>query len=162
MEKVGLTVGNLPARRGDRPRTHPVTPHEQLDQNAPREMQEALYERMRNLPGVVEGRSNVSLPTSRALHLDLRAGSGPWTAFMVGREFAHLHGYHDGSMHLALPPELRDEAIEKGWGELHPVAGKYGVPDTAVMTYGPRDEEELEIAWGFVEASYDYARGAWE
>ena len=113
MEKVGLTVGNLPARRGDRPRTHPVTPHEQLDQISPGEMRDALYERMRNLPGVVEGRRNVSLPTSKALRLDPHAGNVPYEAFMVGREFVHLHGYHDGSMHLALPPELRDEATER-------------------------------------------------
>jgi hypothetical protein len=33
---------------------------------------------------------------------------------MIGREFAHIHPVPDGSLHAALPPEVAEEAVEKG------------------------------------------------
>lgn len=159
MSSAHVTSEKLPVRAGKKPRTPSTSPHHQMDQNAPPAMQEALYARMRTLAGVVEGPSNVSVPGTRAFHLDPREGGGPREAFMVGREFAHLHPPYDGSLHLALPHGLLEEVMEKGWGTPHPVAGKFGVPDTATMVYGPRDEEELEVVWGLVRASHEYARG---
>lgn len=38
---IGLAAG-LPVRRGTRPHTGPVVPHEQLDQNGPPEVGEEL------------------------------------------------------------------------------------------------------------------------
>jgi hypothetical protein len=37
-------------------------------------------------------------------------------AFLIGREFAHVHPRYDGSMHMMLPPEAVDEVLAKGWG----------------------------------------------
>jgi hypothetical protein len=36
---------------------------------------------------------------------------------------------------------------------------KWGVPTTVAMVYGPRDEQELEIVWRIVQASYEFACG---
>ena len=157
MESTSRETGGLPVRSGPPPSTTPTNPHQQLDQNAPAELQEKLYERTRTLPGVVEGPSGISVPGARAFLLE-EAG-GPPEAFLIGKEFAHLHPRYDGSLHLTLPPDLAAEALEKGWGKPHPLAGKYGVPSTVVMIYGPRNEEELEVVWGIVRASYDFARG---
>ena len=149
----------LRRRRGPRPRTTPTNPHVQLEQNAPAEMQEALFERARALPGVRTSRSGISLPDARAFVMGAASAGGPREAFMIGREFAHLHGPEDGSLHMTLPRKLAEEAIEKGWAERHQVAGQYGLPPDTVMVYGPRDEGELEVVLRLVEASHAFARG---
>ena len=66
-------------------------PYQQLSQNAPPELQGALFARAAALPGVVVGPSNVSVPGARAFHLDEAHAGGAPGAYMVGREFAHLH-----------------------------------------------------------------------
>jgi hypothetical protein len=134
-------------------------PHQQLDQIAPPRLQEELWSRMQGLEGVRAGRSGVSLPESRALHLQPSLAAGPPEAFLVGTEFAHLHGATDGSLHLALPEAAAAQAIEKGWAEPHPLASQGVLPTNLVMVYGPRDEAELETVWQLVLASYEFARG---
>ncbi len=134
-------------------------PHQQLDQNAPAELQEELFERCRALPGVVVGRSHVSVPGARAFHLDPDLAGGSPDAFMRGTEFAHLHPAYDGSLHLALPEDLARAVIGAGWGEHHPLVEQGVMPATQLMVYGPRDREELEVVWGIVEQSYAFARG---
>lgn len=135
-------------------------PHQQLDQTAPVSLQEELWRRMTALVGVRAGSSGVSLPQTRALHLDTHLAQGPSDAFMVGTEFAHLHGEQDSSLHLMLPPQAAAEAIDKGWAEPHPLALRGIAPQTLVMIYGPRDEGELETIWRLIEASYGFARGS--
>jgi hypothetical protein len=105
----------LPPRSGERPRTNPTNPHQQVDQTAPAEIQEELWRRMASLEGVSAGRSGVSLPESRAVHLDPGLARGPREAYLVGTEFAHLHGAADGSLHVTLPTAVAAEAIDSGW-----------------------------------------------
>lgn len=135
-------------------------PHQQLDQTAPASLQEALWRRMTNLDGVRAGSSGVSLPQTRALHLDPQVAHGPSDAYMVGTEFAHLHGEGDGSLHLMLPQQTAALAIARGWAEPHPLALRGIAPQTLVMVYGPRNDSELETIWRLIEASYEFARGA--
>lgn len=149
----------LPTRAGEPPRTGPEIPHEQLDQTAPVELQQELWRRMSALEGVRTGRSGVSVPQTRALHLDPALALGPPEAFLVGEEFAHLHGPADGSLHAALPSDIAAQAIESGWAELHPFARRGMLPATTIMIYGPRDDAELETVWAFVEISHAFARG---
>jgi hypothetical protein len=149
---------DLPQRAGPPPRTGPVA-HGQLDQNGPVRVQEALWERMRRLDGVRTGHSGISAPESRALHLEQTPPRGPHEAFIIGSEFAHLHGPHDGSLHVTLPEGLAEVAINCGWAELHPVARAGARPPTLVMLYSPRDAEELETVWRLVRASFAFARG---
>jgi hypothetical protein len=138
-----------------------MVPHEQLDQNGPPKLGEELWSRMAALEGVSAGRSAISAPTSRAVHLDPDLAVGPPEAYIVGTEFAHLHGAHDGSLHATLPREAAGVAIDRGWGELHPVARTGGRAPTLMMLYSPRDQTELEEIWKLVEISYRFARGAW-
>ena len=148
----------LPARPGPAPQTsrprpgEPPTPHAQLSQNAPPALQEALLERARALPDVTVGASRVSVPGARAFHLAEAAARGPAEAFQAGREFAHLHPAHDGSLHLTLPRALYRDILDKGWGEPHPISG-------TMLLCGPRDEQELEVVWGILLASYRFAVG---
>lgn len=154
-EDTAMTAPDLPTRRGPRPRTtaptreHPF-PHQQLDQRAPEHLQEELFQRTSRLPGVRVGRSLVSLPESRAFHLAADAAGGPREAFQRRTEFAHIHTDNDGSLHLTLPPALYAEVLATGWGEPHPVSG-------TMMLFGPRDPDELEVAWRILQASWRWA-----
>jgi hypothetical protein len=109
---------------------------------------------------VEERPSAISVPGARALWLADPAAGGPADAFLVGREFAHLHPSPDLSLHMMLPPPLAEEAIAAGWAEVHPVARLGLIPGNAVMVYAPRDDGELEVAERLVRASHEYAGGA--
>jgi Family of unknown function (DUF5519) len=145
-------------RAGPRPSTTPTNPHTQLTQNAPEDLQECVFALASSLPGVEVGPSAVSVPGARAFHLPGSAQAAR-EAFMVGREFAHLHPPSDGSLHMALPPEEVDRVVENGWAERHPLAGSYGLPENIVMVYGPRDEDELAVVEDLVRASHSLATG---
>ncbi len=73
--------------------------------------------------------------------------------------FAHLHPAHDGSMHLVLPADLAADVSAKGWGRPHMWAGTRLSPGF-MMVFGPRDEAELAVVRGIVEASPAHASGA--
>lgn len=151
-----------PPRQGDRPRTQNAMPHQQLDQLAPLDLQEQLFERAAGLPGVRTGPSNVSVPGARAFHLEPAMARGEPAAFMRGTEFAHLHPAYDGSLHLALPVETATAVIEGGWGEHHPLVAAGVMPPTQLMVYGPRDADELEVVWQILQESYAFASGSRE
>ena len=152
---------SLPVRVGDRPHTTPTNPHTQLDQQ-PIDLGwiEELARRVFALPGVVEEPSRISVPGARALVLAADEAIGPPEAFLIGREFAHLHPAPDHSLHAMLPTETVTEAVGAGWAEPHPVALRGLIPATAVMLYAPREEAELEVIEGLVRASHAFARAA--
>ena len=131
----------------------------QLDQQ-PTDLRwvEELAERVFALPGVVEQPSGISVPGARALVLADGEPAGPPEAFLIGREFAHLHPAPDHSLHAMLPLETAREAIDAGWAEPHPAALAGRIPQTAVMLYAPRDDEELEVIATLVRASHAFAR----
>jgi hypothetical protein len=149
----------LPRRAGPRPRTTSSNPHTQLDQQPiDVALVHELARRLFALPGVLEQPSGISVPGARALTLAGDEPTGPPEAFMVGREFAHLHPAPDHSLHAMLPLELADEAIDLGWAEIHPVARRGLIPPNAVMLYAPRDEDELAVVQDLVRASHAFAR----
>jgi Luciferase len=155
-----MNGNDLPKRSGPRPRTTPTNPHTQLEQNPERQVVEELARRVFALPGVEERPSAISVPGARALWLREGVQAGPQEAFMIGREFAHIHPMPDGSLHAALPPGVAREAVRKGWAEQHPVARMGLIPPNVVMIYAPRDEEEVGVVAGLVEEAYRYAGGA--
>lgn len=150
----------LPQRAGSRPRTTPTNPHTQLDQQpADPRIADELAERVFALPGVMEEPSGISVPGARALVLAPGEPAGPREAFLIGREFAHLHPAPDHSAHAMLPLEVAREAVDAGWAEPHPVARMGLIPETAVMLYAPRDDEELAVIESLIGASRRFAGG---
>jgi Family of unknown function (DUF5519) len=151
----------LPRRRGDKPTTTPTNPHMQLDQQ-PEDawVRKELARRVFALADVEEQASGISVPGARALCLPRAAKVGPSEAFMIDREFAHLHPHPDMSLHLTLPEYDVDHAIDRGWAEMHPVARAGMIPPTAVMVFAPRDADELEVVYTIVGASHAFARPA--
>ena len=149
----------MDVRQGPRPTTQRHLPHSQLDQQpADPSIREELARRCFSLPGVVERPTGISVPGARALVLEVPAG--PEAAFMVGGEFAHLHPAPDLSLHVTLPTDVAEDAIEAGWAEWHPLVDAGELPRTVVLLYAPRDEAELDAVWQLVEASHRYASTA--
>ena len=149
----------LPERRGPRPQTTPTNPHMQLDQLPRGRVLASLADLLFSLPGVREEPSAISVPGARALWLEPNDARGPREAFLVGREFAHLHPAPEGSLHAALPPSLVADAIAQGWAEVHPVARLGLIPGNVVMLYAPRDDEEVAVVLDLVRAARAFARG---
>jgi hypothetical protein len=176
-----MTLSPLPVRAGDRPRTGPEVPHVQLTQLSPRPIREELARWMSTaFPGTVTGPSEISdpakmrpwlaaafpqapvaddIPDEQAVAVFLDGiAPAPGAVLLPPRltiEFAHIHP--DGSLHLALPPEDRDELIDRGWGERHPL---FSPQVNVVMLYGPRTQAELAVARAVLDAAYRYAVGA--
>ena len=150
----------LPQRSGPRPRTTPTNPHTQLDQQ-PEDMRvrEDLARQLFALPDVEERPSMISVPGARALWLRDGLAAGPAEAFMIGREFAHLHPGRDQSLHTALPRDVAPQAVEAGWAEVHPMSRLGVVPPNVVMIYAPRDDEELSVVLGLLSRAYAFAGG---
>jgi hypothetical protein len=121
------------------------------------EMWGRLVARAFALPGIVEGHSQVSPASSRALFLrDLEIPVVPWTSLAPeGRlEPVHLHGVDDTSAHLCLHAARGRELTRLGWATPH----QYEDFGTEFLVYGPRDEAELEVVLGIIEESIAFAR----
>jgi hypothetical protein len=152
-------VGDQQTRRGPAPTTSTEGPHRQLDQQAPPELWGRLVAAVFALPDVVEGHSQVSPATSRAVFLTDRVEEvAPDRSLAPGGrvEPVHLHGVDDTSVHLVLPEARGRELVETGWAEPH----GYADSGTEFMVYGPRDEVELDVVLGIVRESLAFGRGA--
>jgi hypothetical protein len=149
----------FPRREGTKPDTTTWEPHQQINQHADPSIWDELHQRCFSLPNVSEIESKISVPGARALWLDESVTGGPEEAFILEREFAHIHPRPDASLHLHLPLELSVYAISGGWAELHTVSWLGLAHAGTVMLFAPRDEEELEVIWALVQESYRYACG---
>jgi hypothetical protein len=154
-----VTDPSVSSRSGEPPATTDTNPHKQLSQTPSRELYTALAKKIFSLSDAVERPSQISVPGARALVLAPGIERGPREAFLVGREFCHLHPPSDGSLHMALPPDVAAVAVRRGWAETHPMAERGFVPRSVVMVYGPRGADELDIVFSFVRESYRYAGG---
>ncbi len=150
---------NLPIRPGPAPKTLGQLPHSQLTQHGPDEIVEALHAWCFALPHINNEDSGISVPGSRALILS-DVVPGNQAAFMIGREFAHIHPKPDnGSMHLVLPTQDVAEVKRTGWGEDHYLVTQGQWPSGLVMIFSPRDESELKAVKQIVARSYEFATG---
>ncbi|MEM1237190.1 MAG: hypothetical protein AAGI10_09485 [Pseudomonadota bacterium] len=150
---------SLPQRSGPAPKTQGRLPHSQLTQHGPDEIINQLHAWSFSLPNIRNENSGISVPGSRAMVLEEDVPANP-RAFMIGREFAHIHPKPDnGSMHLVLSPEDVAAMKATGWGEDHYLVTQGQWPVGLVMVYSPRDEEELTVVKKIVARSYEFATG---
>jgi hypothetical protein len=149
---------HLEPRLGSRPTTSSEGPHRQLDQQATPELWGRLIATVFRLPGVVEGVSQVSPESSRAVFLtDMEVERAPETSLAPGHrlEPVHVHGFEDTSTHLCLPGERGRQLTSLGWAEPH----QFEDFGTEFMIYGPRSLEELRGVVSIIEESIAFARG---
>lgn len=136
-------------------------PQTQLTQQCSPELWGQLVARTFGLESVLEGHSQVSPASSRAVFLlDRSEERAPGTSLAPGKrlEPVHLHGVSDTSLHLCLPAERGQQLSELGWAEPH----QYEDFGTEFMIYGPRTMAELDIMLSFIEESLSFARGTTE
>jgi len=151
---------HLPLRTGSRPRTSTDLPHRQMDQQPDNSQYvDAILAEALAWPSVVGGPSAISVEGAVALTLDSSAAGGPPEAFMVDREFCHVHAQGDYSLHAALPLPLAVAAERAAWTEPHFLVKTGHAPETVVMIYAPRDPAEHDVVLGLVRASYEFALG---
>jgi len=145
-------------RAGARPAVSTSGPQTQLSQQSSPELWGRLIARVFALDGVIEGHSQVSPASSRAVFFaDDAAERAPETSLAPGQrlEPVHLHGVADTSLHVCLPAERGEELTTLGWAEPH----QYEDFGTEFLIYGPRTEAELDVALGIVGESLVFARG---
>lgn len=144
-------------RTGPGPETSKQLPHSQLTQHGPDHIVDQLHEWAFSLPNVENQHSGISVPGARALVMH-EGVSCNHEAFMVGREFAHIHPHPDnGSLHVMLSKNDAIEVTAKGWGEDHYLVTAGHYPVGLVMVFSPRDKAELDTVKKIVKRSYDYA-----
>lgn len=125
----------------------------------PDEIIDQLHTWCFSLPDIENEESGISAPGSRALVLKPGV-EGNQSAFMIGREFAHIHPKPDnGSMHLVLPVEDVTEVKRTGWSEDHYLVTQGQWAPGLVMIFSPRDSDELETVKRIVARSYEFATG---
>lgn len=147
------------AREGARPLISSEGPQRQLSQQSSPAIWGRLVAGTFALDFVIEGHSQVSPASSRAVFLvDMLEELLPETSLAPGKrlEPVHLHGVHDTSVHLCLPAARGAELTELGWAEPH----QYEDFGTEFMVYGPRSETELEFVLSIIVESISFARHA--
>ena len=148
----------LHPRPGQRPDVSTEGPQRQLTQRATPELWGVLVSRVFAFPGVIEGHSQVSPASSRAVFFEPDLPErAPETSLAPGQrlEPVHLHVVDDTSIHLCLPRDRAIALVDLGWGQMH-AYGDYG---TELLIYGPRTEEELDTVLSIIEESLAFARG---
>ncbi|MEL0625411.1 hypothetical protein V6245_00485 [Salinibacterium amurskyense] len=143
-------------RVGERPNVSSVGPQTQLTQCSTPELWGLLVQRTFALPRVVEGHSQVSPASSRAVFLsDQHHERTPETSLAPGQrlEPVHLHGVSDTSLHLCLPAERGRELAALGWGEPH----QYEDFGTEFLIYGPRSIDEVDAVVSIIKESLVFA-----
>jgi hypothetical protein len=142
----------LSMRPGSKPATHYDIPHQQLDQIPSPAIYARLVDRFLQVPQTSHGPSLISVPGAQALFLNCEGPHHP-AAFLRGSEFAHVHPASDGSFHMILSAQDCSHVLERGWGELHPLAAAGKIHPTVIMIYAPRDEDEIDVVLSIVAAS---------
>ncbi|NYG59639.1 phospholipase/carboxylesterase [Nocardioides daedukensis] len=153
------SFGELPVRNsGGRPLVTWSVPQQQYTDQAMLPFQEKLFEKVSALDGVKLGDSDFAVPGARALLIE--NGSTDTARYLdaASGEFAHLHPWYDGSLHVVLPADKASDAITKGWAQPHMWAGTR-FTEGFVLVYGPRNDAEVEIVAGIVDAGREYAAG---
>lgn len=167
--QIGIKVGEpildalkaslSPPREGARPRMSSLLPHIQLDQWPSIRQVTDLINRARGLRDVICRQSRMASPGTEAMALTDACDIGPAEAFIDPPEFCHLRAPPRGGLILTLPPQALGAAIDRKWGEQHPVAITGALSPFLVTVYAPRDDRETAACLALVELSWKFARG---
>jgi hypothetical protein len=155
------SLKNLPLRKGVKPVIAPyAVPHRQTNQHNDtviRMQQKKIFDDIvTNSNGKLIYNTSFLEKNSPGIFLKDSAAGNQTIVQISHAEIGHIHMF-DGSMHIILSPSDTKEVIEKGWGELHGLAGQGRAAKTYMMIYSPRDEIELEITKQILMAAVRYS-----
>ena len=149
--------GNLPIRTGPAPYTSKHVPHIQVGVEPVPEISAAFLRRVDEIPGVSIHDTIISIAGALGFWLDENMPLAHPEVIVKGREFGHIHP--DGSLHIALSPDLAARAIKAGWAIYHPWAKTRPGWEGFVMIYTPRTMAEMETVIQLVQGSYEFITG---
>lgn len=152
---------DLPKRAGTKPHIAPfAVPHRQMDQHndtVTRNKQKQIFDsQVSNTNYNLMYKMSYLERHSPGIFLKDSAAGNQTVVPVSHAEVGHIHPT-DGSMHIILSPSDTKEVIEKGWGELHGLAGGGPAAKTYMMVYSPRNDMELEVTKKILEAAVKYA-----
>jgi hypothetical protein len=154
-----LSLRDLPARKGSRPKTLRGPLHIQCDGHGDRKYVNQLVQDVLSWP-LIETVPNSQDPTaSIPIRFEEGAATLDSAPYISEREFARvLQGAL--TIYLALPLVCAHWAIVQGWAEPH-YLGSFGLlPAGTVLVYTPKDREELGICYKLFSAAYHSAFAA--
>lgn len=152
-----LQEQSLSFRPGPRPAVAGLAPQRQLDQWGSEQLCEQLKASIESLSAKYPDKLGVGTSSLEKHGFALFAR---YPVNVCGNgEIAHVHN-SDKSMHMNLHPDDIKEVLQRGWGQRHPLSFKGWVqsplPDTFMMIYAPRDENDLRIVCKIIEAAIWY------
>jgi hypothetical protein len=151
-----MSLRDLPARKGSRPKTLRGPLHIQCGGHGDRKYVNQLVKDVLSWP-LVETVPNSQDPTATIpIRFEPAASTLDSTPWISAREFARVL-LGAPTIYLALPLVCAHWAIVQGWAEPH-YLGSFGlVPAGTVVVYTPKDGEELGICYTLFSAAYHSA-----
>lgn len=152
-------LSDLTPRKNARPRIPGyAAPHRQVTQQRDAALVATLNAYLASLaaenPGLAIKGSSLELSSYPALWA-IDGDTAAHIHKMTGGEIAHVHP--EGSAHMVLSLVDAEQVIEKGWGEMHPLAGKIPrLPISYVMIYAPQDDAEVAVWKKVADAAVAY------
>ncbi|KAL4899563.1 hypothetical protein BDW74DRAFT_109873 [Aspergillus multicolor] len=172
-----LTHSSIPTRRGPRPTVAGIAPQRQLTQKPGAAMYDALASEIHRLAlehpstlytatscfekhstGIFYRLPTISVTNSTSSKSPKTSSNTHNHRITCNGEVCHSHP-SDGSLHLTLHPADVKVVLERGWAQRHPIARDSWwwvtriVPTGFVMTYAPRNEEELKVVVEIIRAA---------
>jgi hypothetical protein len=156
-----IVLKNLPKRKGAKPTIAPfAVPHRQVDQHndsITRLSQKRIFdEQVANPAYNLQYKFSYLEKHNYGIFLKDSAAGNQTIVPVSHAEVGHIHPT-DGSMHIILSPSDTKEVIQKGWGELHGLAGQGAAAKTYLMIYSPRDKKELDVTRQILVAAVKYS-----
>lgn len=144
-------------RLGPTPYISPSSPHRQINQLSPEDVQMYFTDRLALFAELQldpeQSATNVlesSSPRRCDSGIELRTfGRGACAA---------SNDENEGSVHVVLHPADFEQVVTSGWGEVHPLAGR-GLPGTLVLVYAPREYGEVCVVMKIIEAGARFLEG---
>ena len=164
----------LPNRPGPRPTVQGIAPHRQTTQAGDATTYKSLKTHLSSIADTHAHSHGLYVDTSCFEKHSVGIFCAPGFCFRATckGEVCHAHP-SDGSLHLTLHPADVRVVLEKGWGQRHPMAREEegcwwwalvkrwysAVPSGFVMSYAPRDEEEVAVVLEIVRAAVGWVSG---
>jgi hypothetical protein len=155
---VPQTLQELAPRAGAPPHVEVRYPCLQTEAASPAAIRRRLIDAGAALEGVTVEPTALAVPGD-ALVLRETLARGKPEAFIRGREFAIVRV--DGSIHMNLDPVWGQLALDRGWATVHPLARYMAgvLPPQSLIAYAPRDDADLAVAIGLLDAAHAFAVG---
>lgn len=150
-EKTEWTIrkGNLP-KTSEAPKNTNIA-HRQLNQNNNNPFWNDILTEIQSWPHIIKKHSEVSVQGAVGFFIDPEYANHDKLKFMRSTEFGHLHPITDGSMHIIVPKDIKEELLKAKWAELHPR------DDKLIMLYAPRTKDEYEMVIHILKIAYQNA-----